>query len=199
MQKSILNISLGAILGVLVTLLLLNKCNGVTSPCPETTTNDTIKTKEYDSVPKYINTISYLPSDSFIVEIPQLVDTLAILDRYFKAYVYDRFFENDSVKISFLDTISQNRITGSSWLKYQFLFPIANTTIVNTTLIDSTKKQRTKIMFGITAGGNKQGLQTIAPEIILITKKNYLFKLGYNILRSEVQAGIGYTPQLKRN
>jgi hypothetical protein len=84
-------------------------------------------------------------------------------------------------------------------LKYQFLFPIANTTIVNTTVIDSTKKQRAKIMFGITAGGNKQGLQTIAPEIILITKKNYLFKLGYNILRSEVQAGIGYTPQLKRN
>ena len=198
MQKSIYNITFGAILGVLLALLLLKECNIVTSPCPKISIiHDTTKSNEYDTTPKFISTKHDLPSDSIIIEIPQFVDTNAILDRYFKAYVYNRFFESDSVKISIYDTISQNRIVGSSKLKYQFLFPISNTTIVNTTTIDTSKKQ-TKLMFGINTGFNNQGLKTIAPEIIVITKHNYLFKIGYNILNSEVQVGIGYTPQFKK-
>lgn len=195
------NLIWGGIIGVVLTLLLLKACSGViNSPCPEITiTHDTIETQKYDSVPKYIDVPHYLPSDSFIVEIPQHIDTSAILDRYFKAFVYNRVLQNDSIRITLIDTVSQNRITGSAPLKYQFLFPIKTTTIINTTKIDTTKKNKVKIFVGITTGASKQGLQTIAPEVMLTTQKNYSFKLGYNILKNEVQAGIGYVPQLKRN
>ncbi|MFY9308099.1 MAG: hypothetical protein WAQ28_03510 [Bacteroidia bacterium] len=199
MQSPIYNITWGAILGALITLLLLQQCSSKVTPCPEAKIDhDTLKTTEYDSIPKYIPVKEYLPADSVIVEIPRFIDTLAILDRFFKAYVYDRVFENDSVKISVYDTISQNKIVGSSDLKYQFLFPISHNTIEQITTIDTTKKPGNRLMFGISLGFSKERVQTIAAEAILTTKRSNYYKLGYNIFRNEVLIGFGYTPQFKR-
>ncbi len=77
-----------------------------------------------------IDTLFY-PDSVFV---PSDVDTAAILYNYFAIYLYNRHWNDSIIQVDLVDTITQNKISGSDFLKYKILRPqevIINTTTVN--------------------------------------------------------------------
>lgn len=98
--------------------------------CPVITTDtitrvDTIVHEISSSYPYYVDRpVMVVKRDTVLAK----VDTISILENYFSKYVYRRKWENDTLKVTVLDTISQNRSIGNSF-SYNIKIPFV--TIIN--------------------------------------------------------------------
>lgn len=108
----------------------LKKC-----PTPQTTTTyvyDTIwKTINKDIHHYHYSVDTLYDIDSIFIVEP--IDTMAILKDYFRVYAVTREWNDSTIEINILDTITQNKIKGSA-LKYKYLKP---TTIIKNNNINN--------------------------------------------------------------
>ena len=112
------------------------------------------------------------------VEIPQDVDTLAILKDYYSTYDYYRTWEDTTISVNFTDRISQNKIVESTLLNYKLLQP-------QTTISQVTNVNKYAHYLGI---GLNTDLKLLAPnfQLTYVTPK-----LNYNILYYPRQESVG--------
>jgi hypothetical protein len=184
--------SLQIIIGVLIVVLILQRCLGGYEKGSNASsdiishTSDTITLKG-DSIPyEVVNEIPvpypiYIDTGSIRL-ILQDVDTLEILKDYFTKYVYVDTISNDSTILVILrDTITENRIAGRS---VQFQSLRGATIITNSTTI---LKRRNKWFLGLGVSGNKNNMGLV-PKLAILTKNDKLFTLGNNLLETQPNA-----------
>jgi hypothetical protein len=138
-----------------------------------TTIYDTVVHNIVDSFPYYVN-----HHDTIIYDhnIPTIVDTAKILKDYFATHIFDRKWEDDTLKVNVIDSISKNIPIGNSF-KYKIKVPFS--TVINTTDNSITYESYLNIGLGVP-----------------IQDASYTdFYLIYNF--SKGGFGIGYTPKLK--
>jgi|TARA_R110000796_G_scaffold79272_1_gene176321 hypothetical protein len=178
------NIQSITIVVLLIIILFLRECQGtkITSPSEEGTVVK-IETK-YDTIVKTLKT--YVPEyrtevkwrirtihDTIEVHDTIPIDTLSILEDYFKAYAYADTLAKDSVTFIINDTITQNKII-SRGIKYSLVYP---TTIISKE--SAVNKRELYIGAGLgLAGGN---FNNIGGELILKTKKQTLYGIGFGL------------------
>ena len=180
------NIKNVVILGLVIVIILLQKCSGNHT---ETPTEPTIITKvetRYDTITKEVPT--YIPKivtkivyNTDTLSIVQPVDTAAILADYFATYVYQDIQNFDSLNIQITDSISQNQIMARS-VKYDLIYP--TTVITQTEFINNREFYAG---FGLT--GTKQQLDYVGASLLYRTKKKKVFGVGIG-LDSELQPKI---------
>lgn len=178
-------------IGIFITLLVISlaftggyKYYNCTHPV--TTVTDT--TFVYDTIVKEIpvNHYSHIVDTVFFPDtliIPADVDTAEILRKFYSRYVYARNWEDSLIKVSFKDTVSQNKIQNSSNLKYQILRP--QTVIVNETNIKSYSSYLNISM--------SSDLKIQYPEFKLqLIGKNISYGVGYAPKQNTVRINFGY-------
>lgn len=157
---------------------------------PVTTTTDTIMV--YDTITHVIPVTEYVYKvDTVyypeIVEIPADVDTALILRDYFAIYAYERSWSDSTVFVNFSDTLSRNRIIGSSLLSYKLLKP--QTTIINKTEITNYSSYlniHASSDFGVQypeIGISFVGRRYSVGAEYAIRQEAFKLSLGYNIIK----------------
>ena len=185
MKKIFKNIQTVIIVVLLIIIFFLRECQGnqINSPLTEGETIVKIETK-YDTI---VNTIeTYVPQyrtevkwrtrtihDTIEVHDTIPIDTLSILEDYFKAYAYTDTLKKDSVTVVINDTISQNKILARG-LKYTLVYP---TTIISK---ESAVNKR-ELYIGLGLGGDKQQISYIGSELMLRNKKKQIYGIGLGI------------------
>lgn len=127
------------------------------------------------------------------VQIPAVVDTMALLKDYYSKVLYkDVLVLPDSLgTVAVTDTISQNKILGRT-----FNANVKQRTIKETTIVKELPK--TKVFYGFEGGFNKQDVVShIGAGVILNTKKDKLFHLGIGVANRVVDGtNGGLTPYI---
>jgi hypothetical protein len=121
------------------------------------------------------------------VQIPAVVDTMALLKDYYSKVLYkDVLVLPDSLgTVAVTDTISQNKILGRT-----FDAKVKQRTIKETTIVKELPK--TKVFYGFEGGFNKQDVVShIGAGVILNTKKDKLFHLGVGVANRVVDGTNG--------
>lgn len=159
----------------------------------------TIKIIKKDST-IYKDTIIYKPGPVKIIpgkDIPQKVDTTAILKDYFAKVYYQDTLKLDTLGFILVkDTISQNRIQ-KRHTNFNIKVPVYEKTINNYVQIPP----RNKVYIGIEIGGNtKDIINYIGPNFILNTKKDKMYNLGLGLTPNGLGFNIGtsWKIQLKK-
>ena len=185
MKKIFKNIQTVIIVVLLIIIFFLRECQGnqVNSPLTEGETIVKIETK-YDTI---VNTIeTYVPEyrtevkwktrtihDTIEVHDTIPIDTLSILEDYFKVYAYTDTLAKDSVTFIINDTISQNKILARG-IEYSLVYP---TTIISK---ESAVNKR-ELYIGLGLGGDKQQISYIGSELMLRNKKKQIYGIGLGI------------------
>lgn len=167
-------------LGFIITLTILialNKCGG---PAAQTITKETVINNFYDSGVKVVPQTSYIKGDPIPYPKPQDVDTAKILQAYFNHYPYSRTFENDTIRVTLLDTVSQNKFVSKPKFTYKWLPPIKTVESTTVTVTNEAKK-RIQILAGIHADFQQKYFYDWGPELYIMTKRGQLFGSGYNV------------------
>jgi hypothetical protein len=161
---------------VLVIILFIKSCiGGDKTPEPKVTTHTKI---EYITVEK--TTPKYVPkwktridtifeTDSFLIN----VDTASILNEYYAKYYYDDEQDLDSLKLTILDTVTQNMII-SRQIKYTLRYP--KITVTNTIYINEKE-----FYVGLGGVGNVKQLNYIGGEVLYKNQKNQIYGFGGGI------------------
>ena len=180
------NIKNVVIFGLVIVIILLQRCSGNHN---ETPTEPTIITKvetRYDTITKEVPT--YIPKivtkivyNTDTLNIVQPVDTAAILADYFATYIYHDIQDFDSLNIQITDSVSQNQIMARR-VKYDLIYP--TTVITQTQFINNREFY---VGFGVT--GTKQQLDYVGASILYRTKAKKVFGVGIG-LDSELQPKI---------
>ncbi len=127
------------------------------------------------------------------IQIPAVVDTMALLKDYYSKVLYkDVLVLPDSLgTVAVTDTISQNKILGRT-----FNANVKQRTIKETTIVKELPK--TKVFYGFEGGFNKQDVVShIGAGVILNTKKDKLFHLGIGVANRVVDGtNGGLTPYI---
>ena len=185
MKKAFKNIQTVIIVVLLIIIFFLRECQGnqVNSTLTEGETIVKIETK-YDTI---VNTIeTYVPEyrtevkwktrtihDTIEVHDTIPIDTLSILEDYFKVYAYTDTLAKDSVTFIINDTISQNKILARG-IEYSLVYP---TTIISK---ESAVNKR-ELYIGLGLGGDKQQISYIGSELMLRNKKKQIYGIGLGI------------------
>lgn len=164
---------------------LWNKLDGKTKPV-----NTTMVVNHYDSTVHSIQVpIPQVVYKTVQVEVPAKVDTAKILSFYYEKNVYKRTISDSNITANITDTIFQNKLIGSLF-DYKWKRPVS---ISNTTI-----EEKYKLFAGIEAGANKNGLATFAPELILLTNKDRLYSVNYNLENQSLNVGTAWKIRLKK-
>lgn len=172
---------------MLIAFLLQRGCIG-----PETKYSfltEKITEQKWDSVPKNIPVRYQVPGDSVVVEIPAMVDTAAILARYFNIYYYAQTITDTNLIATITDSVSQNRISKRTF-QYQWLKPTSQTTITNTTITDSTKKRIELYSGGFASVGIDGTNAGLGINLALKTRKDLIYNIGFDAINRQVQLGV---------
>lgn len=186
-------------LGFLITLailIFLNKC--VDKPI-QTIQKETIINNFYDSGIKVVSQTNYLPGKVIQQPIPADVDTQKILAAYFAKYPFTRTFENDTIKATLIDTISQNKFLSKGKFTYKWLPPVK--TVESTTVtINNTAPNKMILMVGLHAGYLQNSIKGFGPDIYLKTKRDQLIGVGYDIDSKliRINAAVGISKLFKK-
>jgi hypothetical protein len=160
----------------------------------------TVTETEYISSPPdtiQVDTIIYKTKVKWRTqEIPQDVDTSAILEDYFSKYYYSEVIDLDSLgTLTINDTITQNKIYSRNYIT-NFKFPHTTTT----TTITKFHPKRNLISLGITGGFlSNPNIQTVnfnlGPALNFLDKgRKNNFNINYNLFNKEVN--FSYTKYL---
>lgn len=162
----------------LVIILAINKCGNNTAPTH--TIEKTIINNYYDSSPKIVPQTTFLPGKPIPVFVPQDVDTAKILAAFFSKYPYKRIFENDSIRVTLVDTICQNNFLSPGKFSYEWLKPIKTVTSTTVTITNEAIK-RFQLFAGAHADFQQKYFYDWGPEMYLMTKRGQLFGAGYDV------------------
>jgi hypothetical protein len=178
------NIQSITIVVLLIIIFFLRECQGTKSTSPtEESTIVKIETK-YDTivetietyVPEYVTEVKWRTRtihDTIEVHDTIPIDTLSILEDYFKAYAYTDTLAKDSVTFIINDTITQNKIV-SRGIKYSLVYP---TTIISK---ESAVNKR-ELYIGAGLGLADGNFNNIGGELILKTKKQTMYGVGFGL------------------
>lgn len=174
-----------AVVIILIAFAYFKFGNGISAP-------QTTITLKYDSIPKVINNsqiekpVVYragqinLPPSVIQILNSQSLDT-ALLKQIYKELAGKHYSvvtqrtisEDDSLKITTIDTVSENRILGRS-LEYKIKFPVQQITV--------NPKLRNRVYVGGSVQSGVHLFEGINADVYLVTKKNTLYKINYNLL-----------------
>tara|TARA_B100001094_G_scaffold318826_1_gene362865 strand:+ start:1525 stop:2193 length:669 start_codon:yes stop_codon:yes gene_type:complete len=188
LKKAFRNIQSIIIVVLLIIIFFLRECQGTKSTSPtEEGTIVKIETK-YDTivetietyVPEYVTEVKWRTRtihDTIEVHDTIPIDTLSILEDYFKAYAYTDTLAKDSVTFIINDTITQNKIV-SRGIKYSLVYP---TTIISK---ESAVNKR-ELYIGAGLGISSGQFDNIGTELILKTKKHTMYGIGVGLTVNE--------------
>lgn len=112
--------------------------------------------------------------------VPKDVDTAKILRDHFSERTFISKIDDGRIRATIVDTVYKNTLIGRSF-NYQSLLPVKQeTTIVN---------RRGGLYLGMQVGGTKDSLTTVAPSVLLVTKRRGAYSLHYNLLDKSFQVG----------
>lgn len=157
------------VIGMLLAIIFLQRECSRCPDCPEPTHSrtevwfyDTTRYITQVPLPYPVEVLEMIP-----VEVPVLVDSLAIFEAFFRRYVYQRILRDDSLAyIRLTDTVSQNRFTGSS-LEYINRKPTQ--IVYNTTTVSN---EVNKVFLGPAIGGSLNGSLALGGSAMLVTKRD---------------------------
>ena len=133
--------------------------------------HDTVYQKK--TLVEYRDGVYVYHSDSVYVEIPQNVDTSAILKDFYAMNMFVDTFKTDIGNIVLNDTISQNKIKGRTYTA-KFKYPEVRTIV--------KEKPKAAVFAGIGSSINGEAkLQEVSAHIFLETRKRRLYGVGVGI------------------
>ena len=178
LKKVFKNLQTIIILTLVIVILLMRNCSGkksinVNEPRIE---RDTVV--EYITVtkttPVYVPKIKYINKinvDTFLVYNP--IDTASILADYYSEVYYDDEQNLDSLYLTILDTISQNRIIGRQ-IKYTLKYP-------QTTITEKIYINQREFYVGLGGAGTFTQLNYFGGEMLYKNKKKQAYGLGVGL------------------
>jgi len=178
LKKVFKNLQTVIILVLIIVILLMRNCSGksTTSPNKPRIEKDTVV--EYITItkntPVYIPKIKYINKidiDTFLVS--NRIDTNAILADYYSEVYYDDEQNLDSLYLTILDTISQNRIIGRQ-IKYTLKYP-------QTTITEKIYINQREFYVGLGGAGTFTQLNYFGTELLYKNKKKQAYGLGVGI------------------
>lgn len=182
-------------LAIIFAFLFLQQCGS--GSCPDIKTiSDTLTVQKWDSATKEISVPKPypVPGATVIVEVPQDVDTAAILQKYFNKYYYEQTFSDTNLRATVKDTVTQNSIAHRTFT-YQWIKPTSTTTIINKPV--EVPKKRMALYAGGFAGASTIGDNAgFGPSLSLQTKKRTMYDINYDILLRRVEIGAKIKLQL---
>lgn len=105
--------------------------------------------------------------------------------------IYFDSFENDTIKATFTDTVAQCELIGKHFT-YELKLPL----ITNTTIIS---ENRFKVFAGLDVGANLTGDRfSLTPNIKIVTKKDVLLEVGYDIPNQMPLLGVAIKIKFKK-
>jgi len=147
----------------------------------------------------YVDAENHYPKPTIITQIDsfwswQSVDTAAILrecvamgNDYNKTNIYNRFLKVDTIGgIELIDSVYRNKLNGYSTHAH---FKIPVKTVYISTMVDT--KKRLSLHIGAEIGYKLNNSMSVAPSVILITKKQNAYKASYDPFLKLIQVG-GY-------
>jgi hypothetical protein len=178
---------------LVLALLFQNECTPEhKNKIPSQSTTDTIHDTIFQSINHYIPKPIYTDTGSTKWRWHQ-VDTNQILAEYFACHCYQDTLQNDSnALIVIMDTITQNRIT---YRQPQItLYP---KTIRQTSVVEVSQPIKNKFYLGLAIGRNPNQF-SLAPSIMLQSKKGVGYSLSYDIFTKDMYIGIYWQLSFKR-
>lgn len=112
--------------------------------------------------------------------VPKDVDTAKILRDHFSERTFVSKIDDGRIRATIVDTVYKNTLIGRSF-SYQSLLPVKQETAI--------VSRRGGLYLGVQAGGNKDSITTIAPSVLLVTKRRGAYSLHYNLLDKSFQVG----------
>ena len=173
MKKYFKNLQALVIVVLVIVILLMRSCNGNSTPVEPTvitkieTKYDTIKKEVPVYIPKYIAKVEYI-RDTILEKEP--VDTLAILKDYFATYVYKDEQKLDSLNLTIIDSISQNKIFART-ISYDLIYP-------TTTITKEIYLNNRELYWGLNLNGTSSQLNYFGGGLLYKTKKKQIYGLG---------------------
>ena len=162
------------LLVILVIALIIKSCGGKT-PEPEVIIHTdveyiTVEKSVPEYVPKWKTRIEIINKiDSFLID----VDTSAILTDYYAKYYYNDVQDFDSFKLTILDTVTQNMITGRQ-IKYTLTYP-------KYTVTEKIYINKRQVYAGLGIQGLPSQLNYVGGEMLYKNKKNQIYGFGGGI------------------
>jgi hypothetical protein len=161
------------ILLLLVVIILMRSCSGDGQPVePKIITKietryDTIRKEVPVYVPKFVSKVEYV-RDTIYQSEP--IDTLTILKDYFATYVYEDKQFLDSLNITILDSVSQNKIFART-ISYDLIYP-------TTTITKEIYLNNRELYWGFDINGTPSQLNYVGGGLIYRTKKKQIYNVG---------------------
>jgi hypothetical protein len=176
MKEYVQDIRTVLIAALIIIILLMRSCSGNSQPVePKIITKietkyDTITKEVPVYVPKYVQKIE-TRIDTIIKTQP--IDTVAILKDYFATYVYQDRQELDSLNLTIIDSISQNKIFARS-IEYDLIYP-------TTTITKEIYLNNRELYWGLDINGTADQLNYVGGGLIYRNRKKQIYGLGVGI------------------
>jgi hypothetical protein len=143
------------------------------------------KTIKADTVVKYHYVTKWLPGlitrtvkrDSIIYPPPAVVDTLAILKKFYAEYCYQDTIKDTNIIAVSDFTISENRLKDHRFT-YKILLPSRETIITRTT----EKPAQRHLLFGAAFSVGENNYLGLGPELLYISRQQHAYGIGYDLL-----------------
>ena len=165
------------IIGILIVVLLMQKCGGgcnfipVLPPPITIRTVDTVYTVVTKEIPTYIP--KWKTITKYVHDTTEIVDTAYVIGDYYSTYFYQDSLINDTLCFYINDSISENKIKSRN-LKYTMLFPTIK-------IHDIVIQNKNEYYIGLGLIGNQKGINYFGPELLLRTKKKDVYGIGIGI------------------
>jgi len=164
-----------AIAVLIIVILLMRACDKQDPVEPVIITKietvfDTITKEVPVYVPKYVQKIETV-IDTIVKTQP--VDTTAILRDYFATYVYQDRQELDSLNLTIIDSVSQNKIFART-ISYDLIYP-------TTTITKEIYLNNRELYWGIGMQGRTDQLNYVGGELLYRNRKKQAYGLGIGI------------------
>ena len=175
MKKYFTSIQSVAIAVLIIVILLMRACDKQDPVEPMIITKietvfDTITKEVPVYVPKYVQKIETV-IDTIVKTQP--VDTTAILRDYFATYVYQDRQELDSLNLTIIDSVSQNKIFART-IAYDLIYP-------TTTITKEIYLNNRELYWGIGMQGRTDQLNYVGGELLYRNRKKQAYGLGIGI------------------
>jgi len=175
MKKYFTSIQSVAIAVLIIVILLMRACDKQDPVEPVIITKvetvfDTITKEVPVYKPKYVTKIEYI-HDTIIDSTP--IDTVSILKDYFATYVYRDNQELDSLNLTIIDSVSQNKIFART-IQYDLIYP-------TTTITKEIYLNQRELYWGIGMQGRTDQLNYVGGELLYRNRKKQAYGLGIGI------------------
>ena len=178
LKKVFKNLQTVIILVLIIVILLLRNCSGKSSTPQNEARIERDTLVEYITItkttPVYIPKVKYINKiniDTFLIY--NQIDTAAILADYYSEVYYDDEQNLDSLYLTILDTISQNRIIGRQ-IKYTLKYP-------QTTITEKIYINQREFYIGLGGAGTSNQINYFGTELLYKNKKKQAYGLGIGI------------------